>query len=422
MAGQAVCRDCGALASAGDGVRCAACGSPRLLAHPEMHTLSVAHIDCDAFFAAIEKRDDPSLRDKPVIVGGGRRGVVMTACYLARVYGVRSAMPMFKALQLCPHATVVRSNIERYAEVGRQVRGMMLDLTPLVEPISIDEAFLDLAGTERVHGASPAVTLARFAARVEREVGISVSVGLSHNKFLAKIASDGDKPRGFTIIGRAESAAYLAGRPVGILPGIGGRTAARLERAGITLVRQIRDRSLSDLAALVGRDASRLARLARGEDARRVDPLRDTKSVSAETTFSSDISAVGELEPILWRLAEKVSARLKRGSLAGRSVTLKLKDREFRLTTRTRSGLPATQLARRLYEPARALLRDECDGRLFRLVGIGAGDLCAAEEADRGDLADVSLATEKRIDIAIDSIREKFGPDAVRSGLVFPRS
>jgi DNA polymerase-4 len=387
-----------------------------------MHALSVAHIDCDAFFAAVEKRDDPSLRDKPVIVGGGRRGVVMTACYLARVYGVRSAMPMFKALQLCPHATVVRSNIERYAEVGRQVRGMMLGLTPLVEPISIDEAFLDLAGTDRVHGATPVVALARFASRVEREVGISVSVGLSYNKFLAKIASDGDKPRGFTIIGRGESAAYLADRSVSILPGIGGQTAARLERAGITLVRQLRDRPLPDLAALVGRDAPRLARLARGEDARRVEPRRETKSVSAETTFGTDIKALGELEPILWRLAEKVSIRLKRGSLAGRSVTLKLKDREFRLTTRTRSGLPATQLARRLYEPTRSLLEDECDGRLFRLIGIGAGDLCDAEEADRGDLADTSLATEKRIDHAIDAIRDKFGPDAVRTGLVFPRS
>ncbi|MFD0934819.1 DNA polymerase IV, partial [Methylobacterium trifolii] len=217
-------------------IRCRACGSPRLLAHPERDDLAIAHVDCDAFYASVEKRDDPALRDRPLIIGGGRRGVVSTACYLARVAGVHSAMPMFKALQLCPDATVLRPDMEKYARVGREVRAMMLALTPLVEPVSIDEAFLDLSGTGRVHGASPAVTLARFAARVEREVGISVSIGLSDAKFLAKIASDLDKPRGFSVIGRAEAEAFLADRPVTILPGIGGSAGRRLAEFGVRTV------------------------------------------------------------------------------------------------------------------------------------------------------------------------------------------
>jgi DNA polymerase-4 len=415
-----ICRDCEAGDDTREGERCARCGSPRLLRHPELDQLTIAHVDCDAFYAAVEKRDNPALRDVPVIVGGGTRGVVGTACYIARTYGIRSAMPMFKALKACPHASVVRPNFERYSAAGRQVRELMLELTPLVEPISIDEAFLDLTGTERVHGASPARTLVRFVRKVEREIGISVSVGLSYNKFLAKIASDQEKPRGFSVLGRADALDVISPRPVGILPGIGKQTEARLQRAGLILVRDLRDRSPADLARLLGRDGERLARLARGEDARRIEPRRDTKSVSAETTFNTDVARYEELEPILWRLCEKVSLRLKRSSLAGRSVVLKLKDRDFRLATRTRSGMPATQLAKRLFEPARAMLREEADGTFYRLIGIGASDLCDAEEADRGDLADLHLAEEVKVEAAIDRIREKFGAGAVQKGLAFP--
>ena len=417
-----ICRDCEAGDDTRDGERCARCGSPRLLRHQELDRLAIAHVDCDAFYAAVEKRDNPALRDLPVIIGGGTRGVVATACYIARTYGVRSAMPMFKALKACPHATVVRPNFERYSAVGREVRQLMLELSPLIEPISIDEAFLDLTGTERVHHASPGRTLVRFVRRVEREVGISVSVGLSYNKFLAKIASDQEKPRGFSVLGRADALDAISPRPVGILPGIGTQTEARLQKAGLYLVKDLRDRSAIDLVRLLGRDGERLARLARGEDVRTVEPRRERKSVSAETTFSTDISSFGELEPILWRLAEKVSLHLKNSTLAGRSVVLKLKDRDFRLTTRTRSGLPATQLAKRLFEPARALLREEADGRTFRLIGIGAADLCPGEEADRGDLADPHLAEEVKVEAAIDRIPEKIGAAAVQKGLAFPFS
>src|SRR3954447_18378589 len=226
------CRDC--RGDAQDRVsRCPACGSPRLLRHPELDAPAIAHVDCDAFYATIEKRDDPTLADKPVIVGGGQRGVVLTCCYLARTYGVRSAMPMFEARRLCPHASVVRPNMEKYAGVGRQVRALMRDLTPLVEPVSIDEAFMDLSGTQRLHGMSAAKSLAGFAQEVERALGITVSIGLSCNKFLAKIASDLDKPRGFAVLGGTEAAAFLAERPVSLIFGVGKVTQARLAKDGL---------------------------------------------------------------------------------------------------------------------------------------------------------------------------------------------
>ena len=414
----AICRDCGTAGLAAE--RCTSCGSPRLLQHPELRTLHIAHIDCDAFYASVAKRDDPTLRDVPVIVGGGVRGVVAAACYMARAFGVHSAMPMFKALKACPHAAVVRPDMERYSEVGRDVRRLMLELTPLVEPVSIDEAFLDLSGTERVHGRSPAETLVRFVGRVERDVGISVSVGLSFNKFLAKIASDAGKPRGFAVLGRSDGAQRIAGRPIGILPGIGQKTQERLHRAGFKLVSDLRDRPPAELFALLGGDADRLTRLASGQDARKVEPRGRAKSVSGETTFSADLSGVGELEPILWRLCEKVSRRLKSSGLAGRGITLKLKDRNFRSATRNRMLPEPTQLATRLFEPARSLLRAECDGRAFRLIGIGAGHLGPADTADQGDLADTTRAEVVRMEAAIERIRDRFGREAVQRGLAFP--
>ncbi|WP_052341051.1 DNA polymerase IV [Salinarimonas rosea] len=419
-AAAALCRDCLHLAPAAPGARprCRACGSPRLVAHPELTALAIAHVDCDAFFATIEKRDDPSLADKPVIVGGGRRGVVSTCCYVARTYGVRSAMPMFKALDACPDAVVIRPDIARYAAVGRQVRAMMRDLTPLVEPLSIDEAFLDLSGTERLHGAPPAVTLARFAARVERELGITVSVGLAPNKFLAKIASDLDKPRGFAVIGAAEAAAFLDGKPVGILPGIGAVAQRRLAQAGFATVGRIARADPARLVAVAGRDGLRLKALAEGRDARRVEPERETKSVSAETTFQRDIAVRGELEPILWRLCEKVAARMAADGHATRSVVLKLKTADFKLRTRTVSGLPPTQLATRLYEAGRRLLAEECDGTAFRLIGIGAGDLCDPALADRGDLADPDAPREKSRADAIAALRKRYGQGVVQRGIV----
>src|SRR5215217_1258843 len=347
--------------------RCPTCGSPRLLQHPELDTLAIAHVDCDAFYATIEKRDDPTLADKPVIVGGGQRGVVLTCCYVARTYGVRSAMPMFEARRLCPHACVVRPNMEKYAGVGRQVRALMRDLTPLVEPVSIDEAFVDLSGTRRLHGVSPAKTLAGFAERVERELKITVSIGLSANKFLAKIASDLDKPRGFAVLGSAEAAAFLAPRPVTFIFGVGNATQTRLARDGYRVLADLQRASQAELMRRYGTEGLRLWRLARGIDARSVRADREAKSVSAETTFETDIAAFRQLEQRLWSLCERVSARLKAKDLSGSTVTLKLKSADFRIRTRARGLQTPTALAARIFAAARDLLKREADGAKFRL-------------------------------------------------------
>jgi DNA polymerase IV len=410
------CRDC--LADGTDGVlRCAGCGSPRLVRHPELAGLAIAHVDCDAFYAAIEKRDNPALRDKPLIVGGGHRGVVATACYIARTYGVRSAMPMFEARRLCPHAEVVRPDMAKYAAAGREVRARMLDLTPLVEPLSIDEAFLDLTGTARLHGLAPAKTLARFAKRVEAEIGITVSIGLSHNKFLAKVASDLDKPRGFSVLGAGEAAAFLAPKPVTFIWGVGKAMGASLERAGFRTISDLQRAEETTLMRKFGTEGLRLARLSRGIDRRAVNPERETKSVSAETTLAEDLAELRPLTRLLWELCEKVSARLKAKELAGTTVTLKLKTADFRLRTRALSLSSPTQLAAKIFAAGRELLERETDGTKFRLIGIGVSALASAEEADPADLVDVSGRRNAAAEHAVDALRAKFGRDAVIRGI-----
>jgi DNA polymerase IV len=411
------CRDCLA-DSPPHTTRCAACGSPRQLGHDDLASLCIAHVDCDAFYATIEKRDDPTLAAEPVIVGGGKRGVVATACYVARTFGVKSAMPMFEALRLCPHAKVIRPNMEKYAGVGREVRRMMLALTPLVEPLSIDEAFLDLSGTERLHGVTSAKALARFAGEVEKNLGITVSIGLSANKFLAKIASDLDKPRGFAVLGPGEAQAFLAAKPVSFIFGVGKASAARFARDGFHRIADLQRTSEAELARRYGEEGRRLAHLARGVDARRVSPDRETKSVSSETTFERDISDFRALERILWEQTEEVSARLKAKELAGLTVTLKLKTADFRIRTRARSLPSPTQLAGRIFAAARDLLQRETDGTRFRLLGVGSSALTAAVEADPADLVDDRAAEAEH---AVDRVRARFGDDAVIRGLAFER-
>jgi DNA polymerase IV len=411
----AFCRDC--LADVKQTAeRCPGCASPRLVRHRELGALSIAHVDCDAFYATIEKRDDPSIADRPVIVGGGRRGVVAAACYIARTYGVKSAMPAFEALRLCPSAVVIRPDMGKYARVGRDVRKLMLELTPLVEPLSIDEAFLDLSGTERLHGMAPAKTLARFARRVEDTLAITVSIGLSCNKFLAKIASDLDKPRGFAVLGAAEAPAFLAPKPVGFIYGVGKATQTRLARDGFRLIADLQRTGEIELMRRYGDEGRRLARLAKGIDARTVSPQREPKSMSSETTFDRDISAFRPLERCLWSLAEEVSDRLKSRQLAGSTVTLKLKTADFRLRTRARSLDDPTQLAAKIFAAGRDLLARETDGTKFRLLGIGVSALVAADQADPADLVDRRTVEAEH---AVDRVREKFGHDAVVKGLAF---
>jgi DNA polymerase-4 len=411
------CRDC--LTQHSGARRCAKCGSPRLVAHPELDALELAHIDCDAFYAAIEKRDNPELNDRPVIIGGGRRGVVSTACYIARIHGVRSAMPMFKALELCPEAVVVPPNMEKYVAVGREVRAMMLALTPLVQPISIDEAFLDLAGTEKLHKATPARVLAKFAIDVERQVGITLSIGLSYCKFLAKVASDMDKPRGFSVIGKAEALWFLAGQPVSLIWGVGKAFSATLERDGIRTIGQLQRMDLGDLMRRYGAMGSRLYHLSRGDDERSVDPDEDVKSVSAETTFDTDIASPAELISILRGLSEKVSARLKRSAIAGRTVVLKLKTHDFKLRTRNRQLGDPTQLADRIFNTGVSLLEKEADGTRYRLLGIGVSDLTDAARADPPDLIDEKAQKRALAEGAMDVVRGKYGRQAVETGYTF---
>lgn len=411
------CRDCLTDAPA-RGIRCRACGSPRLVRHPAADSLAIAHIDCDAFYATIEKRDDPSLSDKPLIVGGGRRGVVATACYIARTFGVRSAMPMFQALALCPQATVIRPNMAKYVEVGRAVRQRMFDLTPLVEPLSIDEAFLDLTGTERLHGMSAGRALARFAKRVEHELGITLSIGLSANKFLAKIASDLDKPRGFAVLSQEEAAEFLAPKPVGFIWGTGKAAEARLRKDGFARIADLQRVDEADLMRRYGAEGLRLARLARGLDARKVSASREAKTISAESTFERDIAALHPLERHLWRLSEKVSGRLKAQGLSGTTITLKLKTIDFRLRTRARTITRPTALADTIFENGRALLRREADGALFRLIGIGVSNLVEASGQDE-DLIESGVQRIGAREHAIDRLRARFGRSAIVRGLAF---
>jgi DNA polymerase-4 len=417
----AFCRDC--LADV-DGIRCTACDSTRIARHPELFDLTIAHIDCDAFYASVEKRDRPELAAKPVVVGGGVRGVVTAACYVARIYGVRSAMPMFKALKACPDAVVIRPNFAKYVAVGRQIRAMMAKLTPLLQPLSIDEAVLDLAGTEALHRAPPAVVLARFAQEVEQTVGVTVSIGLAPNRLLAKIAAGRDKPRGFAVIGAKEAASLLALEPVRLLPGIGPALARRLAGQGITLLGHLQALSDREARRRLGDEGPSLAARARGEDKRLVDPSRETKSISAETTFDTDLTRQADLESHLWRLSEKLARRLKENELSAGGVVLKLKTTDFAIRTRAARLPGPTILPDRLFEAASALLSREATGTAFRLIGIGASPLLPLIEADRGDLADTETPRRAATQAAIDALRQRFGDAAITRGrgIPLPRS
>jgi DNA polymerase IV len=410
-----LCRDCLADISA-PAARCPSCGSPRILAHPELHDLAIAHIDCDAFYASIEKRDNPAIRDQPVIVGGGHRGVVAAACYVARLYGVRSAMPMYTALKACPDAVVVRPDMAKYSAAGQNIRAIMRDYTPLVQPISIDEAFLDLSGTQRLHGASPAQSLARIVNRIDVEIGISASIGLSYNKFLAKVASDLDKPKGFAVIGRSEAVSFLATKPVSAIWGVGRALQATLRRQGVTTIGHLQRMTEADLVAKHGVMGRRLYHFSRGEDDRPVDPVSNTKSISSETTFADDIFNVDELRRRLWPLCEKVAGRLKAKHVIGQTVTLKLKRADFRQVTRRHKSADPTQLAETIYQTAVHLLEPEATGAAFRLIGVGMSDLRSETEADQPDLLNPVANRAAEIEQAMDDVRAKSGPNAIIKG------
>jgi DNA polymerase IV len=413
-----LCRNCSALyATPPSGGRCPQCASPRLIAHSALAELAIAHIDCDAFYATVEKRERPELADRPVIVGGGKRGVVLACCYVARLYGVRSAMPMFQALAACPDAQVIRPNMAKYREVGRAVRDEMRRSTPLVEPISIDEAFLDLSGTETLHDALPAQRLASLARTVEAKFGITLSIGLSDNKFLAKIASDLDKPRGFAVLCRSEATVFFADKPVSLLWGVGAATQRRLAADGITRVGQLALLGERELASRYGRIGAHLGRLARGIDDRVVQAHLPARSISAETTLARDEAGAAILAQILRPLCERVSQHLKEASLAAGTVTLKLKTADFRLRTRSRRLAEPTQLAETIFRIGSGLLAGEANGAsAFRLIGIAADMLVDGAKADLPTLFERELGRVRRLERAIDGIRERLGRDALSWG------
>ena len=383
---RALCRDCCTIADVAEAA-CAHCRGTRICAHAEIEALGIAHVDCDAFYASIEKRDRPELALEPVIVGhAGGRGVVVTACYVARTFGVRSAMPMFQALALCPQATVVPADLGKYKRVSEAIRSIFRSATPLVEPLSLDEAYLDLTAEHRTSPVPAAMALVRIARRIEQDIGITVSIGLSYNKFLAKLASELDKPRGFSVVGRAEAKAFLAPLPVRKIHGVGAVTAQRMEAIGLKLAADLQRLSEGELAARFGKLGQRLARFAHGHDDRRVIPDRPVKSISAETTFARDTAEPEALREVADRLSQRVAQQLQRKGLAGGSVVLKLKTARFQILTRSRRLTHPTQRAEVIFAAIAPLIEREADGRSFRLIGIGVGEVASADRADPHDL------------------------------------
>ena len=397
--------------------RCPRCSSPLVVSHSELFDLNIAHMDCDAFYASVEKRDNPDLADKPVIIGGGRRGVVSTACYIARIHGVKSAMPMFKALEKCPDAVVIRPRMEIYAEISQQIRAMMNDITPLVEPLSLDEAFMDMSGTHKLHGAPPAVMLAKLMDRINENLGLTGSIGLSHNKFLAKIASDLNKPNGYSIIGEAETTSFLKDKSIRLIWGVGASTQKSLEKSGIRTFLDLLRWDRKDLVSKFGSMGDRLWFLARGQDARLVSNSDRIKSISNETTLNENTSNMRVLEGHLWRLCEKVSSRAKSKGLAGTIMILKLKSSNHKIITRRVTLRDPTYMADVLFRSTYPLMEAAIENGPFRLVGAGLSGLCLASQAQREpELLDDGAINRIKVERVTDEIREKFGDEAMIKG------
>ncbi|HCX14126.1 MAG TPA: DNA polymerase IV [Rhodospirillaceae bacterium] len=416
-----VCRDCLSELTTIVAI-CEHCGSDRIICHSEMGQLSIAHIDCDAFYAAVEKRDNPALKDKPVLIGGGQRGVVSTACYIARRYGPHSAMPMYKALKLCPNAVVITPDMAKYTSVSEQVRQVFESTTPAVEPLSLDEAFLDLSGTSKLFGRSPAATLAYIALEIERKVRITVSIGLSYNKFLAKIASDLDKPRGFAVIGKKDAIEVLHDMPVSRLPGVGPALAGSLKVDGLHTIGDLQRQGKGTLGMNYGQTGEYLARLAHGIDRRPVRSDRNSKTVSAEITFPHDIGDATELRRRLWPLCERVAESLKAKGLSGRAITLKMKTTNFKIITRHSSLRVPTQLAETIFRVVEPMIAREIPGKSFRLIGVGVDMLSKTVLPDQGDLFADNIQSEEtryaKVERAMDAVRNKFGHSAIRKGRI----
>jgi len=378
---------------------------------------AILHADMDAFFASVEQHDQPELRGLPLIVGGrGGRGVVAAASYEVRRFGVRSAMPVRRALQLCPHAVCVAPRFARYQQVSRQVFAVFARYTPLIEGLSLDEAYLDVTGSRALHGDALTIAIAIKRA-VLAETGLTVSIGVATNKLVAKIASDLDKPDGLTVVTTERVNAVLDPLPVKRLPGLGRKKGDELLAAGLATLGELRRASDAQLWPLFGRHSARVRERAAGLDERPVIAERDGKSLSAEQTFARDISDVTLLRAILLRLADKTAARVRaRGALAA-TVQIKIRQGDFTTHTRQTTLTPPTHDSRTLAAAARKLLLQwlaQHPGARLRLLGVGAGALEAPQQADL--FASPALVADGRLDATLDQIRERFGTTAVLRG------
>jgi DNA polymerase-4 len=380
---------------------------------------AIIHVDMDAFYASVESLDNPDLVGKPVVVGGlGPRGVVATASYEARVFGVHSALPMGRARRLCPQAQFVRPRMARYREKSAEVFSIFRDFTPLVEGLSLDEAFLDVSGSLKLFG-SPAEIGHRIKQRIKQETGLTASVGLAHNKFLAKLASDAQKPDGLVVVAPDQIHAFLDPMPISRLWGVGKRTAPRLRALGVLTIGQVRRTDVSILQPVLGNRADHFQRLARGEDERPVSPGRPDKSISHEVTFDQDVLDRTELLAELQRQAEAVSRRLRAQGLMASTVVVKIRDPSFHTVTRSRSMRACSNSTQTLYRMARALFekwREAHPSTPLRLLGMGVSGLEAApaDGEGNGDLLD--SRAEQSIDRVLDTINRRYGAAGVVHG------
>jgi DNA polymerase-4 len=374
---------------------------------------AILHIDMDAFYASVEVLDDPSLAGKPVMVGGTPegRGVVAAASYEARKYGVHSAMSAARAVKLCPDGIFLRGRMDRYAEISRQVFAIFDDYTPLVEPLSIDEAFLDVTGCRRLFGS--AAQLGRtIKHRIHQDVGLVASVGVAANKFLAKLASDLEKPDGFVVIAPAEAEDLLAALPIGKLWGVGKVAEKQMHRFGIRKVRDLLAIPPELLTQEFGDHAAHLLELAVGHDERPVVPVHEAKSIGNETTFRDDIADAAHLQAILDHLAAKVARRLRTHGFRARTVTLKARYPDFTTHTRSTTLPEASDSNVVLRDTARGLLTDKLGrrGRPLRLIGVTASNLVGWTEGQGQLFQDPAKEREQKLDRIMDQVHSKFGP------------
>lgn len=382
----------------------------------------ILHLDMDAFFASVEQLDNPEYRGKPVIVGGAERGVVSAASYEARKFGVRSAMPVFQAKKLCPHGIFVRGSKGRYSEVSRQIMAILQRFSPLVEQASVDEAYLDVSGLERIFGNYEDIAQ-KIKSAVKEESGLTCSVGIAPVKFLAKIASDQNKPDGITILMPGEAEAFLRALPVNKIPGVGKRTQGTLDTLGVRLVSDVLRYPEDFWKRRLGKAGEVLYARAQGKGSTTVEPYSEPKSESAENTFQKDTLDRVELARWLLKQAERVGASLRKHNLAGRTVTLKVKYADFTQITRSRTLKKPTNVTRTIYETGLALLEELNPQRPLRLIGVGVSQF-GGQGGEQLSLFSGNEATdpekrEAKLDTALDSLREKFGQAAVIRGKLF---